>query len=192
MWLSKRVPRKKCGRDIDECDEEVDECDPTTGSCRNEIGGYSCECNEGYVKSESKFFLNKNIFPWNTGPIMFNVVIFLKHKLRIFRYIYEIWKENLPFKWKVFLPDVCQMRSRWTRFVHVSEREFFSANCSTVAVECDWNRKISQSERNLVFEKNRWAFLNKIDFFFKIAKGGKLAVECVSIGYYFLKWSIPP
>ena len=55
-----------------------------------------------------------------------------------FRHIYKSWKENLLLKWNVFLPDVCQLRSRVKgcsfTFLNVN---FFSPNCSTSAVKCD-------------------------------------------------------
>ena len=56
---------------------------------------------------------------------------------------------NLPLKWCVFFTQC--LPTAFTMFVHVSEREFFSSNCSTYAVECDWNNNISQNERNLFF-----------------------------------------
>ena len=43
---------------------------------------------------------------------------------------------------------------------------------SKFAVECDWTSKISQIRPKVLFEK-------KLDFFFKMDKGGKFAVECV-------------
>ena len=42
----------------------------------------------------------------------------------------RIWKQNLPLNWAisyVFLPDVCQLRSRHNNFVHASEsKKYFS------------------------------------------------------------------
>ena len=45
-------------------------------------------------------------------------------------------------------------------FVHVSERDFFSPNCSKFAVECDSNSKIRQNVQILGFflKKNRLIF----------------------------------
>ena len=72
-----------------------------------------------------------------------------------------------------------------------SEREiFFSPNCSRFAVECDWNSKISQNVQNLFFFfEKRWVFRKKSLNFFKIAKSGKFAVECVSNGIISFKKS---
>ena len=40
-------------------------------------------------------------------------VIALESKLLLFSAIkFIIWKQNIPLKWNVFLPDVCQLRSR--------------------------------------------------------------------------------
>ena len=55
----------------------------------------------------------------------------------------------------------------------VSEREFFTLNCSKFAVECDWNRKNSQNVPNLgFFEKIDGIFRKKTLNFFKIAECG--------------------
>ena len=44
---------------------------------------------------------------------------------------FTIWKQNLPLKWNVFLPDVCQLLSReHQQYVHLTEREFYSTNCN--------------------------------------------------------------
>ena len=60
--------------------------------------------------------------------------------------------------------------------------KFFPPNYSKFAVECDWNNKISQNVQNLGFLKIDGFFEKKLEFFFKIDKGGKFAVECVSNG----------
>ena len=74
-----------------------------------------------------------------------------------------------------FFTRFCQLRSRQHRqAVHVWTWFF-----SNFAVEFDWNSKILKTFRIRVFEKN----LN----FFKIAKGGKSAVECVPNGMIFSK-----
>ena len=46
-------------------------------------------------------------------------------------------------------------------FVDVSERQLFSPNCSKFAVECDWNSKISQNEKKIVFFEKIDGFLRK-------------------------------
>ena len=47
-----------------------------------------------------------------------------------------------------------------TMFAHVSDRtKFFWANCSALALECDWNSKSSQNVENL-------GFFGKVDEFF--------------------------
>ena len=86
-----------------------------------------------------------------------------------------------------FSPDLCQLLSRCSfTFLNVN---CFTPNCSKIAAECDWNRKISQNAQNLgVFRKNRCFFFEKLDKFFKNSniltncKGGKFAVECVCKG----------
>ena len=51
------------------------------------------------------------------------------------------------------------LHSLKTMFVHVSESEFHSANCSKFAVESDWNSQIFQSVQNFgFFWKNIWFF----------------------------------
>ena len=35
--------------DIDECaDDTLNECYPTLAMCKNSVGSYDCECNQGY------------------------------------------------------------------------------------------------------------------------------------------------
>ena len=71
-------------------------------------------------------------------------------------------------------------------FIHVSEREFFSKNCSRFAIECDWNSKIPQSVQNLGFFGKINVFFSKKNLkFSKIANGRKFAVEWVSNGMIF-------
>ena len=84
--------------------------------------------------------------------------------------IFVKWEENHALNEDVFLPNfhVCSL---------------FSANCSSFAIECDWNRKISQNVENSFFEKLEGLFENKLDFSFKIANGGKFDAECASNGY---------
>ena len=67
----------------------------------------------------------------------------------------------------------------WTKFVHLSERDFFSLNCSKIAVECNWISKISQNVPISGFlEKKRDGFLSKKNLdFFKTAKSGEIFVE---------------
>ena len=77
------------------------------------------------------------------------------------------WKQNLPLKCAisdVFLPDVCQLRSRHiSKYVQATEREIiFWPNCSKFDVECAWNSETPQNVRNLgLFWKNRWSFPKK-------------------------------
>ena len=64
-----------------------------------------------------------------------------------------------------------------------SEFENFSSpNVSKFAVECDWSSKISQIRAKIGFyEKKICFFFNKkLNFFFKIEKGGKFTLKCVS------------
>ena len=85
----------------------------------------------------------------------------------------RIWKQNLPLKWtisEVFLPDVCQMRSRHIgKFVHATDGEIiFKPNSRKLVVECDWNSEISQNVRNLgLFEKIDGFFWEKNLIFFQ-------------------------
>ena len=73
---------------------------------------------------------------------------------------------------------------------HVCEI-FFSSNCSKFAVECDWNRKISQNIQNFGFFVKKWmGFPKKVLIFFKIAKGSKFAL--LHIEWFYLKMSFPP
>ena len=95
----------------------------------------------------------------------------------------------------LFLPDVCQLRSRHIgKFVHATEREIsFWPNCSKLAVECDWNSKNSQNVQNLgFFWKNGWVFWKKTWIFLKIDKGGKFAVEWVTNGIISEKCLVRP
>ena len=64
------------------------------------------------------------------------------------------------------------LRSRHIgKFVHTTERGIiFSPNCGKIAVECDWNRKNSQSVQNLGFFAKIGFFFEK--FFSKIATFG--------------------
>jgi len=64
-------------------------------------------------------------------------------------------------------------------FVHVSECEFVSPNCSKFAVECDRNSKIFQNIQNVFYFEKIDGFKKNL-IFLKIPEGGKLAVECVS------------
>ena len=91
---------------------------------------------------------------------------------------------------RLFLPDVCQLRSRKHRkFVHAYEREFFSPNFSKFAVKCDWDSKISQNERNLVFlEKQIFFSKKKLEFFSKLLNVIIFFVKCVSNGIVSWKW----
>ena len=120
----------------------------------------------------SKLLNTLSFIPWTTArvPSLLFCAIFLR-----------IWKQNLPLKWAIsdvfltqclpiaFTPTsaVCSRYWMW---------KFFSLNCSKFAVESDWNSMISQNVPNLGF------FEKKILNFFKIDKGGKFAVECVSNG----------
>ena len=79
----------------------------------------------------------------------------------LFCAIFKIWKQNRPLKYAisdVFLPDVCQLRSRHIgKFVYATESEnIVLPNCSIFAVKYDWNKKNSQNVQNLgFFWKNR-------------------------------------
>ena len=98
-----------------------------------------------------------------------------------FPLILSMWKENHPLNavrfFYVYLPLV-----RVESSPRDSEFETFSSpNCSKFAVESDWNSKIS--ERGMKF------FLKKM-FLFKIGKGHKFAVECLSNDIISWKWCL--
>ena len=68
-----------------------------------------------------------------------------------------------------------------------SEFEFFDHKVSKYAVGFDRIRKIFQIRTQFGFlEKNKCFFLKKLDFF-KIGRGGKFVVECVS--YDIISWN---
>ena len=96
--------------------------------------------------------------------------------------IFKIRKETQPplktVKSEVLLKAFCQLV-----MAACSDRDFFSSNFSQFAIKYDWNSK------NLAFlKKNIDEFLRKkLRIFFKIAKGGKFAVECVSNDNFWWK-----
>ena len=67
---------------------------------------------------------------------------------------------------------------------------FFTPSNSKLAVEFDWNTKISQIPAKSGFLEI--LLEEKPDFFFKIGKGGKIVVECVPNDIHFLKNYLPP
>ena len=110
--------------------------------------------------------LEKQVRAADDGYFYIDQLLFCAILLRIWS---KIFLSNGPFLTFFFQPDVCQLRSRQHRqYVHVTEHEFFSPNCSKFAVECDWNSMISQNVQNLGFfwKKNRWVFRKKLWIFF--------------------------
>ena len=76
---------------------------------------------------------------------------------------FKIWQQNLPLKCCVFLPDVCQLRSRCS-FTSLN-LQCFSPNCSKVSMECDWNGKISQNAQSFGVFKKTMRLSKKIELF---------------------------
>ena len=113
-----------------------------------------------------------NIFNWSLMVVLMTSV--LTWLVIILLHIVDKMKAKSSSQMVVFYPifansvHVTDVRSRfWTWF--------FSPNCSKFAVEC--------VVRFLkTFQKNGWVFRKKYLNFFKIAKGGIFAVECVSNG----------
>ena len=77
--------------------------------------------------------------------------------------IHKTWHLLLPierlqsnFSYQMFANSVHVFTDVCSRFW-----EFFSPICSKIAVECDWNSKISQNVRKLGFLKNLMGFLKK-------------------------------
>ena len=95
---------------------------------------------------------------------------------------------------RLFLPDVCQLRSRQhRRYVHVTEHEFLSPNCSKIAVECDWDSKNSQNVQNLGFSTEKlMGFLRKNLIFFQNRLRWQICCRIRIKWYCFVKMSFPP
>ena len=102
-------------------------------------------------------------------------------KLLFYAILLALWKQNHPVKWNVFLLRsncVHAKKDRPSRFWTWS----FSPNCNNFLVECDWNNKIFQNVQILFFFwKKRWIVLRRNPDFFKVARGCKYDVECLSI-----------
>ena len=91
--------------------------------------------------------------------------------------IYNTGSKIFLSKGTFLVHDVCQLCSRSSfKFLNVNS---FSPNFSKFAVECEIVRFL-ETFKIWVFWKNRWVSRKKT--FFKIAKGGKFAVECVLNG----------
>ena len=115
--------------------------------------------------SSGKFIVSRMIGCYNF-PSFFNILI---------------CKENHPLKHSkrcVFFVFIRQLSGKCP---HSEFENCISPNYSIFAAECDWKSKISQNVRNLViFQRKTIDFLEKNSIFFKIGKGGRFAVHCVS------------
>ena len=76
-------------------------------------------------------------------------------------------------------PQMERFQPNFANCAHVCSR--ISPKCSIFAVECHKNSKISYNVQKLGFQKNRWIFKKKLEFF-KITKGGKFAIDCLLNG----------
>ena len=96
------------------------------------------------IKTRQKRKINRKCPKLTNGTCVF-----------FFGAVFKKWTTNLPLKWAIsdlFYPMSAHCVHTETMFVHVSEREiFFSLNFSKIAVECDWNSKVSQNVQNLFF-----------------------------------------
>ena len=83
----------------------------------------------------------------------------------LFSTIFIIWEENHPLKANVFLLLLANWQcAMWKcpMFKKPDRDSFSTQNCSKFAVECNWDSKFSQNERNLgLFWKKKWVFLQK-------------------------------
>ena len=55
IWTSLKVGFLYCFFvDIEECAEDLDDCDDVTEYCTNTIGGFECNCRDGYERVDGE------------------------------------------------------------------------------------------------------------------------------------------
>ena len=87
------------------------------------------------------------------------------------------------------LPIAVTLNDVGQNFFSFLNVKFFLTKCRKLAVEDDWNSKISQNVQSLFFWLNRWVFFRKTFNFIKIVNCGIFFCTMRIKWYYFLKMS---
>ena len=127
------------------------------------------------VECVSNCIFSQNVFSALIMKLLWQIIRkFLKSE----RFEHMMRREIIHSK-QLFYADLPKENAR---LLPLSGRfsKFLSPNYSKFAVQCNWNSKISQLLVKLGFFEKSWFFWKKsLNFFSKIAKSGKFAVEWV-------------